>query len=428
MFADVNIMHKSGGDAKLRIFQNLLKWGSMQAEQTNQRQYSTAWIMLLALLTALGPLSIDMYLPALPQMADEFGVSTQMVANTLPAYFLGLAIGQLIYGPVSDRIGRKIPLYFGLALYAIASLACVFATNEWALIAARIFQALGGCVGVVMARAAIRDRLDMQGSAQAFSSMMIVMGLAPILAPMFGAWILNFFPWQAIFISLAIIGVICWFCVHFFFKESLPVERRLKLSVYQVTTLYGAILKDESFRVPMFAGCLTGAALFCYISSASAVFMGQYGLSQQNFSYAFALNAAGIMLMSSINKHLNTRMGIFQRLKLGGAIQCFGALIVLGAGFMVHAPLWLLMSGLFLVVSGIGLTGPNAMALAMSQQGARAGTASAIMGSMQFGCGLLCGVILNFLLWSALLNMAIVMAIFVALALYYVFKLEHEKA
>ena len=319
----------------------------MQVEQSNQRQYSTAWILLLALLTALGPLSIDMYLPALPQMANEFGVSTQMIANTLPAYFLGLAIGQLIYGPVSDRIGRKPPLYFGLSLYVIASLACAFTTNEWALIAARIFQALGGCVGVVIARAAIRDRLDMQGSAQAFSSMMIVMGLAPILAPMFGAWILTFFPWQAIFLTLAMIGVICWLCIHFFFKESLAIERRLKLSTYQVTTLYAAILKDDSFRLPMFAGCLTGAALFCYISSASAVFMGQYGLSQQQFSYAFAFNAAGVMLMSSINKHLNTRMGIFQRLRLGGSIQCFGAVVVISAGLMANAPLWLLMSGLF---------------------------------------------------------------------------------
>lgn len=290
----------------------------MQVEQTNQRQYSTTWIMLLALLTALGPLSIDMYLPALPQMADEFGVSTQMVANTLPAYFLGLAIGQLFYGPVSDRIGRKTPLYFGLTLYVIASLACVLVTNEWALIIARIFQALGGCVGVVIARAAIRDRLDVQGSAQAFSSMMIVMGLAPILAPIFGAWILIFFPWQSIFVCLAMIGVICGLCVHFFFKESLPVERRLKLSTYQVTTLYAAIFKDQSFRIPMLAGCLTGAALFCYISSASAVFMGQYGLSQQHFSYAFAFNAAGIMLMSSLNKHLNTRMGVFPRLVLAG--------------------------------------------------------------------------------------------------------------
>ena len=398
----------------------------MQAEQSIQRQYSTAWILLLALLTALGPLSIDMYLPALPQMADEFGVSTQMIANTLPAYFLGLAIGQLIYGPVSDRIGRKPPLYFGLSLYVIASLACVLTTNEWALIAARIFQALGGCVGVVIARAAIRDRLDMQGSAQAFSSMMIVMGLAPVLAPMFGAWVLTFFPWQAIFLTLATVGVICWFCVYFFFKESLPVERRLKLSSYQVTTLYAAILKDDSFRVPMFAGCLTGAALFCYISSASAVFMGQYGLSQQQFSYAFAFNAAGIMLMSSINKHLNTRMGIFQRLRLGGSIQCFGALAVFGTGLMADAPLWLLMSGLFFVVSGIGLTGPNAMALAMSQQGARAGTASAIMGSMQFACGLLGGVILNFLVWKASLNMGIMMVLFTSAGLFAILKVGKQ--
>jgi DHA1 family bicyclomycin/chloramphenicol resistance-like MFS transporter len=266
----------------------------------------------------------------------------------------------------------------------------------------------------------------MQGSAQAFSSMMIVMGLAPILAPMFGAWILTFFPWQAIFLTLAMIGVICWLCIHFFFKESLAIERRLKLSTYQVTTLYAAILKDDSFRLPMFAGCLTGAALFCYISSASAVFMGQYGLSQQQFSYAFAFNAAGIMLMSSINKHLNTRMGIFQRLRLGGSIQCFGAVVVISAGLMANAPLWLLMSGLFLVVSGIGLTGPNAMALAMSKQGARAGTASAIMGSMQFACGLLGGVILNFLLWKASLNMGIMMLMFTSAGLFAILKVGKQ--
>ncbi|MEB3863834.1 MULTISPECIES: multidrug effflux MFS transporter [Acinetobacter] len=382
------------------------------SEQTAQRQYSIGWIMLLALLTALGPLSIDMYLPALPQMADDFGVSTQMVANTLPAYFFGLAVGQLIYGPLSDRIGRKKPLYFGLALYAVASLFCVLATNEWGLIAARILQALGGCVGVVMARAAIRDRLDVQGSAQAFSSMMIVMGLAPILAPMIGAWILIWFPWQAIFIALSIVGAICWLCVHFFFKETLAIDKRLKLSPYQVVTLYGAIFKDASFRLPMFAGCLTGAALFCYISSAPAVFMDQYGLNQQEFAYAFGLNAFGIMLMSSLNKHLTSRVEITKRLKAGSLVQVTGAIIVFIAGLIPAAPLWLVMLGLFLAISGIGLTGPNAMALAMSKQGARAGTASAIMGSMQFACGLLGGVLLNFLIWSASLNMGVMMVLF----------------
>ena len=147
--------------------------------------------MLLALFTSLGPLSIDMYLPALPQMAQDFQVTTQQIANTLPAYFLGLAIGQLIYGPISDRIGRKKPLYFGMALYSLAGILCVLAQDEWSLIAARVLQALGGCVGVVMARAAIRDRLDVQGSAQAFASMMIVMGIAPIMAPTLGALILR---------------------------------------------------------------------------------------------------------------------------------------------------------------------------------------------------------------------------------------------
>lgn len=190
----------------------------MSAQQSTQA-YSTAWIMLLALLTSLGPLSIDMYLPALPQMAQDFGVSTQMVANTLPAYFLGLALGQLIYGPLSDRIGRKAPLYLGLTLYVLASLLCVFVSNEWSLIAARIVQAVGGCVGVVIARAAIRDRLDMQASAQAFASMMIVMGIAPIIAPSLGAMILKFFSWQAVFVILAVVGLVCLLCVHFSLRK-----------------------------------------------------------------------------------------------------------------------------------------------------------------------------------------------------------------
>ncbi|WP_288414802.1 multidrug effflux MFS transporter [uncultured Acinetobacter sp.] len=375
-------------------------------------QYSIAWIMLLALLTALGPLSIDMYLPALPQMASDFGTTTRMVANTLPAYFLGLAIGQLVYGPISDRIGRKAPLYVGLTLYVVASALCVLAQDEWSLILARLVQALGGCVGVVIARAAIRDRLDVQGSAQAFSSMMIVMGIAPIAAPALGAMVLEFFHWQAIFWLLALIGCVCLLCIHFFFDETLAPEKRLKLSPYQVVTLYAAIFKDTSFRFPMLAGCLTGGVLFSYISSASSVLMDQYGLGQQQFAYAFGFNALGIMIVSSINKKLVSKLGTMTRLKIGGVIQLTGAALVLLSGLISDAPIAMVMVGLFLAVSGLGMTGPNAMALAMSRQGARAGTASAIMGSMQFGCGLLGGVILNFLVWNALLNMGIMMMLF----------------
>ncbi|MGX5699807.1 multidrug effflux MFS transporter [Acinetobacter kookii] len=394
--------------------------------QQSTRQYSTTWIMLLALLTSLGPLSIDMYLPALPQMAQDFGVSTQMVANTLPAYFLGLALGQLIYGPLSDRIGRKTPLYFGLTLYVVASLLCIFAVNEWSLIAARILQAVGGCVGVVIARAAIRDRLDMQASAQAFASMMIVMGIAPVIAPSLGAVVLKFFAWQAVFGFLMLIGLICLVCVHFFFKESLPAERRLKLNVAQIIQLYGSIFKDPSFKWPMLAGCFSGGILFCYISSSAAVLMDDYGLTQQQFAYAFGLNAFGIMLLSTLNKKLGHQFSVLNRLKIGSVIQLLGASILFSAGLIGHSPLWVVLIGMFWAVAGIGFTGPNAMALAMAEQGAQAGTASAIMGSMQFACGLLGGVILNFLVWNSLLNMGVLMLIFVGVTLLCILQLSRQ--
>ena len=388
------------------------------------QSYATTWIMLLALLTSLGPLSIDMYLPALPQMANDFGITTQRVANTLPAYFLGLALGQLIYGPLSDRIGRKTPLYFGLLLYICASILCTFANSEWSLIAARILQALGGCVGVVIARAAIRDRLDLQSSAQAFASMMIVMGIAPIIAPSLGALVLLYFSWPAVFVFLSAIGLICLICVHFFFQESLPVERRLNLNIKQVLNLYGAIFKQKSFRWPMLAGCFSGGILFCYISSSASILMDDYGLNQQQFAYAFGLNALGIMLLSSINKKLGRTFSVLQRLKIGAVLQLLGVIVLLSASLLSNVALWIVLIGMFLAISGIGFTGPNAMALAMAEQGERAGTASAVMGSMQFACGLLAGVMLNFLLWSALANMAIVMLIFVSIMLLSIWKLS----
>lgn len=392
-----------------------------------QAQYSMRWIVLLALFTALGPLSIDMYLPALPEMADHFAVSTQQIANTLPAYFFGLAVGQLFYGPISDRIGRKKPLYFGMSLYAFASVLCLLAPDDWSLIVARILQALGGCVGVVMARAAIRDKLDLHTSAQAFANMMIVMGLAPIVAPLLGALILHFFPWQGVFVVLSLIGLFCLVCVHFFFDETLPIERRLKLNFSQVLLLYGAIVQDKSFRLPMWAGCLTGAALFCYISSAAAVFMEQFKIDRQLFAYLFGFNAFGIIIVSSLNKRLSKVLKIDQRLFIGGVIQVLGSLLLFVISWSNEPSIIIVMLGLFMTVAGIGFTGPNAMALAMSQQGARAGTASAIMGSAQFGFGMLGGLILNILKGTPLMNMGFLMLLFTSAGLLAIIQLSRNK-
>ena len=176
----------------------------------------------------------------------------------------------------------------------------------------------------------------------------------------------------------------------------------------------------------MLAGCFSGGILFCYISSSAAVLMDDYGLTQQQFAYAFGLNAFGIMLLSTLNKKLGHQFSVLNRLKIGSVIQLLGASILFSAGLIGHSPLWVVLIGMFWAVAGIGFTGPNAMALAMAESGAQAGTASAIMGSMQFACGLLGGVILNFLVWNSLLNMGVLMLIFVGVTLLCILQLSRQ--
>lgn len=206
----------------------------------------------------------------------------------------------------------------------------------------------------------------------------------------------------------------------------MPPERRLKLNFYQVLTLYLAIFKDHSFYLPMIAGCFTGGAMFCYISSSAAVLMDGYGLNQQQFSIAFGANAVGIMLASTLNKHLATSSSLMTRLKIGGTVQGTGALILVIAGLMSHVPIVVVFAGLFLAVAGIGFTGPNAMALAMSEQ-VPVPVQLAIMGSMQFSCGLIGGLMLNVLIWDALLNMGSVMLLFILIGVSAMYIMHRER-
>lgn len=379
-------------------------------------EYRTSWIILLAVLTAVAPLSTDMYLPALPQMAEDYGVSTLMVSSSLPAYFLGLAIGQLIYGPISDRIGRRKPLIFGLCLHIVASILCIYAYDLFSLFTVRVLQALGSCVGLVLARAAIRDVLDTTSAAKAFASMMIVMGVAPVIVPTMGAWLLLFFNWHAIFITLALLGVVSLIWVIIAFKETLAPERRLKLTFAKSLSLYLNIIQDRNFTYPMFAGCFSFGVLFCYINAASAVLMDYYHFEEQQFAYAFGINAIGTIFLSAMNHKLEKKYNVIQRLKIGGGIQATGATLIIIACLIGLSGLPVLLLGLFLAVAGIGLTAPNSIALAMSKQGRQAGTASALMGSLQFGFGLLSGILLNLLFWNVQINMMIAIVIFVILS------------
>lgn len=388
------------------------------------RPYSMGWIAILALLTALGPLSIDMYLPALPAMAADLSVKTALVANSLPAYFFGLALGQLVYGPLSDRVGRKLPLYFGLSLFVVASLACAFADNISMLLVARFFQALGGCVGVVIARAAIRDHLSMSDSAQAYSMLLLVMGVAPILAPVLGSWLLLVTGWQGIFVVLVAVGILCLGLVHFYFKETLNVENRRKLTVKQVFSTYWDLLKDHRFRTPALAGGLLGAAMFTYISASSELFIDHFGVSAQHFAWIFGFNALGLIALSQVNSRLVKRIGLLRLLHIGASMQTFGVIFLLCLALTEHATLWTTMFGLFFVVSGIGFTGPNATAISLAFQGHRAGMASALVGALQFGFGLMAGLALYILPFDLMRSMSTVMLMLVGSGLIAVYVLR----
>lgn len=375
------------------------------------RSYPLPWIALLGLLTALGPLSIDMYLPALPQIASSLSVTTTLASNSVPAYFAGLAIGQLFYGPLSDRIGRKIPLYIGLGLFVLAGLLCALSQQVEMLIMARVLQALGGCVGVVVARSAIRDRLGPTESAQAYSLLMLVMGLAPILAPLAGSALLPWVGWRGIFMVLVITGLLCLVLVHYFFTETLPVEARRRLSITQMMMTYWDLLKDHRFRTPALAGGMLLAVMYCYINATSALFIDHFRVSPQQFSLIFGGNAAGLIFFSQLNGRLVSRVGLIPLLTLGASMQMVGAILLICLIWTGQASLMSVMAALFLMVSAIGFTAPNATALALAAQGHRAGMASALLGSLQFAFGLLAGVVLYLLPYSLLISMSIVMII-----------------
>ncbi len=373
--------------------------------------YTLGWVFLLTLLTAFSALSTDMYLPALPMMADEYHVNTQTIANTLGAYFLGLAFGQIVYGPLSDRYGRKPLLYWGLGIYIIASFCCAIAPNETALLIFRVLQALGGCAGVVIARAAIRDRLNMTESAKVFSTMLLALGLAPILAPILGALLIQYFHWSSIFYLLTAIGIITLILVHFFFHETLAQSKRIYISAKQITHSYIKLFKDPSFALPMFAGALLYGTLYCYIGSSSNLFINFLNVPEQYFAYLFGMNALGLMLFAFLNKRLIQYYSVHQLFLLGALVQLSGILIVSFSAWIYTSSPYLILSGLFLLVSGIGLTGPNSMAIVMQNQAKQAGLASALMGSIQFFCGFIMTVFLSILPFNILQNMSIIMLI-----------------
>lgn len=340
-------------------------------------------ILILGALSAFGPLAIDFYLPAFPAMAQAFATDEKHVQTTLAAYFLGLSIGQLAYGPIADRFGRRLPLLFGVGLFVIASLVCAFAPTLDALIAARFVQALGGCAGMVLSRAIVSDRCEPIDAAKVFSQLMLVMGLAPILAPMLGGLLVSVSGWQSIFLVLSLFSALCLVAVYLGLSESMPAHLpRQPLS--GALRQYGRLLRDRAFVGHALTGGIAIAGMFAYIAGSPFVFIKLYGVPAEHYGWLFGINAAGFILVAQVNARLLARRG--PAVLLGRAVWVYvaAALILLLVATLRPAALWPLLVPLFVCIASLGCIAPNASACAMAVQGARAGSASALMGCMQF--------------------------------------------
>ena len=395
----------------------------MTITNNQETKFPVLWVMMLGVMIAIGPLSIDMYLPAFPSMAEDFGVNVGTIAKSVPAYFLGLVFGQLFYGPFSDRIGRVRPLYLGMSIFIIASIICATTNNEYALFIARTLQALGACVTTVVTRAAIRDTLNPVQSARAFSLMVLVMGVAPILAPSLGALILKVADWHGIFWFLASFGVLNLLLTKCFLKETLKPENRNTRPMSESFGQYFGLMKDRTFMLPAVASGLLQGAFFIYLSISSELFMVNYQLTEHQFAIAFGVNAFGFIALTQVNQFLTKRFHLVNLLRTGAVIQlaAAGVLLILGLIFGGKASFYWVFASLFICIAGLGLTQPNATAIALAFQKKRAGLASALQGALQFSVGIFGGLLIGLFELDPVTRLGITTSILVAVGTFLVF-------
>ncbi len=338
-------------------------------------------VVVLALLTMFGPLSIDMYLPAFGDIAASYGTESNRVELSLTSFFLGLFIGQLLYGTASDKWGRKPPLYFGLTIYILSSLACAYAPNLESLIVLRFLQAIGSCAGLVIARAMVRDLYTPQASAQVFSFLILVMGIAPILAPLAGAYVTKAFGWQAIFLIVAALAVACMAIVHIRLPETRSYNGAVRMR--RSLPIYWDVLKDRGFLRYSLAGGVAQSGLFAYITGSPLVFIEHFDLDPTHYSWLFGFNAIGIIGMAQFNAWLLRRRDARKILNKSLPVLALISIVTIALG-LLNANFWFVLFIVFAYVSTLGMVFPNAMAGALAEQQERAGSASAVTGSLQF--------------------------------------------
>jgi DHA1 family bicyclomycin/chloramphenicol resistance-like MFS transporter len=353
------------------------------AHAAASRARRAGMILLLGALTAFGALSIDMYLPGLPALARDLRSSEGAAATTVAAFVFGMAMGQLLYGPLADRFGRRPPLLAGIALYTAASLGCALAPSMGLLIGLRMVQGVGACAGIVIARAVVRDLYEPRESVNVFSLLMLVMGLAPILAPLVGGYVVVAIGWRAIFWILAGFGALAGLAVLAVLRETRPASVAAHAAAERTGRSYLALVRDRPIMGYCLAGSFSAAALFAYIASASSLLIETYHVPVQAFGWVFGLNAVGVIGSGQLNRRLTRRWSSRTILRGANVVAVIASLVMAGAALTgageplsVLAPLWI-------CLATYGVAAPNAIAEVMKASGPRAGAASGLFGFMQ---------------------------------------------
>ncbi|WP_411828005.1 multidrug effflux MFS transporter [Luteolibacter sp. AS25] len=346
-------------------------------------------ILVLALLSAVAPFATDMYLPGFTQISVDFAVSAASVQLTLTSFLIGLAMGQLIIGPLSDRYGRRKPLLIGTALAIIASGLCVAAPNIGSLIALRVLQGVGGAAGVVLARAIIADRApDASWAARQMQIMMIIGGVAPAIAPITGTAIVHLFGWREVFVITALLSLVSFLGVIWYVDESLPSESRIAGGGRVFFRSLQLLAKSRAYIGYTFVTGFTFMALFGYISSSPFIYQNVLGFSATQYSLAFAINALGIVLFGTVSAKLVSKIEPRQLIAYGLAVLIVATLAILSGSLLGAGPVFMAPS-IFFAVASVGAILGNANALAIRQVPTVAGTGSAVVGALQFSLGAL---------------------------------------
>ncbi|WP_271424015.1 Bcr/CflA family multidrug efflux MFS transporter [Aequorivita sinensis] len=354
-----------------------------------QKKKRTLVILILGLLSALGPFSIDLYLPGFPEIARDLNTTTGEVALSLSSYFIGVSIGQMIYGPLLDRFGRRTPLLIGLFIYLFTSIYIVYITSVDSLILVRFIQALGGCAGMVAARALVRDLFPVSEIAKIFSLLMLVIAVSPIVAPTLGGFATAYWGWHSIFIILAMLAAINIILVYFWLPLGAPPDTSMSLKPKSISSKFWNVFKTPQFYTYTLTGAFAASGLYTYIAGSPHVFMELYGVSEKQYGWIFGIIAMGLVIASQVNTFLLRKYNSQKIVKVTLICQVIaGALLFFGTVFNL-VDMYTMIVLVFLFLSTQGFAFPNTSALSLAPFEKNAGTASALMGALQLGIGAL---------------------------------------